>query len=209
MKRNEVILCFLLMFLSTVSFSQDKRPFFERQEEMRNRQQPPEILIEAIGIEEGMTIADVGAGRGRVTIFLAKKVGAKGTILANDIDTSSLNYLEKRCKKDNITNVKIILGTSEDPKLPENQVDLVLITDTFHHFEKPVEMMKNIKPSLKRNGIMIIVDRDSIKSRLSPSEKVSREKLTRLTKEAGYKIIKVNSDLFEQDNIYFLKPTSR
>jgi len=197
------------MFLSADLFLQDKRPFFERQEEMRNRQQPPEKLVEAIGIEEGMTIADVGAGRGRVTIFLAKKVGEKGTILANDIDTASLNYLEKRCSKENISNVKIILGTSNDAKLPQNKVDLVLITDTFHHFEKPVEMMKNIKPCLKRNGLMIIVDRDSIKSGLSPSEKVSREKLTKLSKEAGYEIIKVNSELFQQDNIYFLKPTSR
>jgi type I restriction-modification system DNA methylase subunit len=105
--------------------------------------------------------------------------------------------------------MKNVFYTPENAMLPDKKVDIVLITDTFHHFEKPVEMMKNIKPSLKRNGIIIIVDRDSIKSRLSPSEKVSREKLTRLSKEAGYEIIKENSDLFEQDNIYFLKPTSR
>ena len=209
MKKKEIILCLLLMLLPVVTFSQDTRPFFERQEEMRNRQQPPEKLVEAMGIKEGMSIADIGAGRGRVTVFLAKKVGEKGTIYANDIDTSSLNYLEKRCKMNNISNVKVVVGTIDDPNLPKKQFDIVLITDTFHHFEKPVEMMKNIKPTLKRDGIMIIVDRDSIKSRLSPSEKVSREKLTRLSSEAGFKIVKVDSALFQQDNIYFLEPNSR
>lgn len=193
------------MFLSPGLFPQDNRPFFEVYEEMRNRQQPPEKLVEAIGIKEGMTIADIGAGRGRVTIFLAKKVGETGMVFANDIDTSSLNYLKDRCKKNNISNVKTILGTTENPMLPNEKVDIAIIIDTFHHFEKPVEMMRNIKSCLKEDGVMIIVERDSIKSRLSPSEKTSKEKLIKLSSEAWFKIIKVDSLLFQQDNIYFLK----
>jgi ubiquinone/menaquinone biosynthesis C-methylase UbiE len=206
MKKYEIVLCLLLVSIPDILFPQEKKPFFEFQEEMRNQQQPPEKLIEAIGLKEGMTVADIGAGRGRVTVFLAKKVGKKGMVFANDIDTSVLDYLRDRCKKNSISNVKTIVGSTDDPLLPKEQVDLALIIDTFHHLEKPVEMMRNTKSCLKKNGILVIVDRDSIKSRLSPSEKTSREKLTKLSEEAGFKIIKVNSDLFKEDNIYFLKP---
>jgi len=205
MKKREILLCLFSVLISAILFSQEKKDFVEVTEVMRNRQQQPEKLMDAIGLKEGMTVADIGAGRGRLTVFFALKVGETGKVYANDIDKNSLDYLEDRCKKNNMLNVRTFLGKTDDPMLPSNEVDFAIMIDTFHHLEQPVEMMRSTKPCLKEDGIMVIVERDSIKSRLSPSEKTSKEKLTRLSTEAGFKLIKVNSELLEQDDIYFFK----
>jgi hypothetical protein len=76
---------------------------------------------------------------------------------------------------------------------------------TYHHLAKPVEMMKNTIPCLKKDGVLVIVEHDPVKSGENGSETTSLEKLTREANEAGLQIIRVNSDLLERDNIYFLK----
>jgi hypothetical protein len=65
--------------------------------------------------------------------------------------------------------------------------------------------MRNTIPCLKKDGFLVVVERDPIKTSQSGRESTSREELTRMTKEAGYELIKVNTDLLERDNIYFLK----
>jgi dipeptidyl aminopeptidase/acylaminoacyl peptidase len=84
-------------------------------------------------------------------------------------------------------------------------MDIEFMMSTYHHLEKPVELMRNTIPCLKKDGFLVVVERDPIKTSQSGRESTSREELTRMTKEAGYELIKVNTDLLERDNIYFLK----
>jgi hypothetical protein len=79
------------------------------------------------------------------------------------------------------------------------------MVSVYHHLDKPVEMLRNTIPGLKKDGIVVIVERDPVKTGQTSRESTSRKELTRVANEAGYDVIKVNTDLLERDNIYFLK----
>jgi len=205
MGRIKLFFCFLLVFISSDLISQDNKVPVEPSETWLNNQHQPEKLMDAIGLKEGITIADIGAGRGRMTVWFADRVGEKGKVYANDIDEGALEYLEQRCRKNNIRNVELIYGKVDNPMLPEGIVDIAFMISVYHHLEKPVDMMKNTIPGLKKNGILVIVERDPLKTRQTGSESTSREKLTRHANEAGFVLDRVNTKLLERDNIYFLK----
>lgn len=203
---KSVLLISILLCLSAISVAQNKKVPSEPSETWLNTQHQPDKLIDAIGLKEGMAIADIGAGRGRMTVFFSLKVGDGGRVYANDIDKNALAYLENRCKSNNMTNVKTFLGKVDNPILPEGEVDIAFMISTYHHLEKPVEMMRNTIPSLKKDGILVIVERDPVKTGQTSNESTSREDLTKDSNQAGYELIKVNSELLERDNIYFFKP---
>ena len=203
---KSVLLISILICLSAFSVAQDIKVPVEASEAWLNGQHQPEKLMDAIGLKEGMTIADIGAGRGRMTVFFSLKVGEKGNVYANDIDEGALKYLETRCKNNKMTNVSTYLGKVDNPMLPEGKADIAFMVSTYHHLEKPVEMMRNTIPSLKKDGILVIVERDPAKTGQTSNESTTREKLTKQANEAGFELIKVNSELLERDNIYFLKP---
>jgi ubiquinone/menaquinone biosynthesis C-methylase UbiE len=204
MKKLNLLLYFLFSF-SCITFSQQTRIPVEPYEERANTQHKPKELMDIIGLKEGMVIADIGAGRGRMTVWFADRVGAKGKVYANDIDRSSLDYLENRCRKNNITNVKTILGKVDDPLLPAGEVDIAFMVSVYHHLEKPVELLKNTIPSLKDDGVLVIVERDPVKTGQISSESTSREDLIGKAAEAGYQFIKFDTALLERDNIYFFR----
>jgi SAM-dependent methyltransferase len=92
-----------------------------------NELQPPDKVLEAIGVLPGMVIGEVGAGRGRYTVHLARGAGPEGRVYANDIDAGSLAYLRERCQRDGVGNVVTILGKMDDPLFPPSGLDLVFM----------------------------------------------------------------------------------
>lgn len=124
----------------------------------REKEEAPTKLIEALKIEEGMTVADVGAGSGYHAFRMAKLTKAKGKILAVDIQQEMLDMMEKRIKDEKIEGIETIKGTEKDPKLPEGKVDLVLMVDVYHEFEYPFEMMEKMVASLKPGGRIAFVE---------------------------------------------------
>ena len=206
MKKIFFLSLILNTLLSLSLCSQDKKVPVESNETWANNQHQPEKLMDAIGLKEGMTIADIGAGRGRLTVFFSIRVGENGRVFANEIDEPALNYLKERCIKNNLFNVTTFLGTVDSPLLPAGEVDIAFMLLTYHHLEKPVEMLKNTIPCLKKDGVLVIVEHDPERSGETGKEVISLEKLTREADEAGFRLIRVNSDLLERDNIYFLKP---
>jgi ubiquinone/menaquinone biosynthesis C-methylase UbiE len=204
MKRQIIVLFFVLFNACNLTSQEGKIPV-EPAENWLNSQHQPEKLMDAIGLREGMTIADIGAGRGRLSIWFADRVGETGKVYANDIDKRSLDYLEERCNKNNIHNIRTFLGKADDPLLPSGESDIAIIVSAYHHFEKPVAMLRSTIPCLKKDGVLVIVERDPVKTGQTGRESTSREKLTREAMEADLEIIKVNAELLESDNIYFLK----
>jgi ubiquinone/menaquinone biosynthesis C-methylase UbiE len=196
----------LLFIITGILFCQEKKVPVEPSETWANNQHQPEKLMDAIGLKEGMTIADIGAGRGRLTVFFSIRVGETGKVFANEIDGTALEYLKERCEKNDLDNVTTFLGTVESPKLQAGEADIVFMIMTYHHLDKPVDMMKNIIPAMKKDGVLVIVEHDPVRSGETGGEVTSLEKLTREAEEAGFQLIRVNSDLLERDNIYFLKP---
>jgi len=131
----------------------------ENENEARlNKLQPPDKVMAIIGAAEGMTIAEIGAGRGRYIVHLAERVGSKGKVYAEDIDAAALQHLAERCRRVGFANVETIVGDQSNPKLPDGRMDLIFIISSYHHFSDPVALMRNARPALKLTGRLAIAE---------------------------------------------------
>ncbi|PYI82882.1 MAG: methyltransferase type 11 [Verrucomicrobia bacterium] len=124
----------------------------------REAEEKPDLVIEALKLKSGDVVADIGAGTGYYSWRMAKDVGDKGLVYAVDIQQEMLDLLGKRMAERKITNVKGVLGTITDPKLPAHSVDLVLMVDVYHEFDHPFEMMQAICQALKPGGRVVFVE---------------------------------------------------
>ena len=124
----------------------------------REKMEMPDRLLDALQIEPGMTVADVGAGIGYFSWRIAGRVGPEGRVLAVEIQPEMLERLGAEMKKRDIGNVRSILGTPLDPNLPAQSVDLALMVDVYHEFRHPEAMVAKIRRSLKDDGRMVLVE---------------------------------------------------
>lgn len=206
MKRTYFKSCLLFVILMLVTIdvmvAQKSEVLVESWERRLNMRQPPEKIMDAIGLKEGMIIGDIGAGRGRLAVWFAARVAESGKVYANDIDKDALDYIERRCKRHNIKNIITILGEVEDPLLPEKELDIAFMINVYHHLAKPFELVRNTLPSLKPNGILAIVERNPSKAGGVSRESTLSEKLIETVEKAGFKLVKTD-DFLEEDTIYF------
>lgn len=194
---------FLLVFCFPL-LGQDKDSLTLPREIGLNERQPPDVVLKTIGIEPGMIIGEVGAGRGRYTVHIASRIGPSGKIYANDIVEDYLKYIEKRCADHGLTNVETVLGSLTDPKLPVAALDMVIMVNVVHCLAEPVALFRNIKKSLKPDGIIAIVEGSLEKYPDAAGEWWPRTKHLKIFKDAGYELVREETFLPE-DNIYFLK----
>jgi SAM-dependent methyltransferase len=124
----------------------------------REKEEQPTKLLELLKVQPGDVVADVGAGSGYLSFRLAEVVGAKGKVLAEDIQPEMLDIIRKRMKDKKVTNVEPILGTITDPKLPTAGVDLILMVDVYHEFDHPLEMTEAMVKALKPGGRLVFVE---------------------------------------------------
>lgn len=124
----------------------------------RVKEEEPAKLIQALDVKDGMVIADVGAGSGYHTFLLSPLVGQKGKVIASDIQQQMLDLIEAKAKKLKVANVETVKGTPTDPKLPQGQVDLILMVDVYHEFEFPFEMTEKMVEALKPGGRLVFVE---------------------------------------------------
>jgi ubiquinone/menaquinone biosynthesis C-methylase UbiE len=201
-KRGFVWVFFMVFCFSLLG--QEKDSLTLPREVRLNKRQPPELVLKTIGIKPGMIIGEVGAGRGRYTVQIASRIGPSGMIYANDIVEEYLQYIERRCADHGLTNVKTVLGGLTDPKLPPAALDMVIMVNVVHCLAKPVELLRNIKKSLKPDGVIAIVEGNLDKDPSTAGEWYSRSKLLKIYKDAGYDLVREETFL-PKDNIYFLK----
>lgn len=129
-------------------------------EDARDRVNEAQEVMDRSGIGEGMTVADIGAGEGYYTIRLSPRVGRTGRVLAEDIVPETRDQLATRVARDNLENVSVRLGLPADPRLPENSFDRVLMIHMYHEIESPYEFLWRLRPSLKKDGLVVVVDAD-------------------------------------------------
>jgi ubiquinone/menaquinone biosynthesis C-methylase UbiE len=123
----------------------------------REAWQKPDAIMDALGIYDGSTVADLGAGGGWFTVRLARRVGPTGRVYAQDIQKPMIESMERRFRREGLRNVMTVLGTPEDPKLPA-PVDAVLIVGVYGELGQPVELLKHVRKSLRPAGRVGIVD---------------------------------------------------
>ncbi|HEY6404316.1 MAG TPA: methyltransferase domain-containing protein [Blastocatellia bacterium] len=114
-------------------------------------------VVDALKVKPDDRVCDLGAGSGLFTRPLARKTSGKGVVYAVDIDSELLKYVEHTAREQKLTNIKPILASETDPKLPE-AVDLITIIDTLHHIGNQTEYLKALKKYLKPGGRVAIID---------------------------------------------------
>lgn len=127
-------------------------------EDTRDRLGEADDVMSQSGIAPGMTVADIGAGDGYYTVRLAERVGAEGRVLAQDIMPKAIERLGVRINRDGLSNVAIKLGAADDPRLPANSFDRVLMVHMYHEIEEPYAFLWRLWPALRGDGQVIVVD---------------------------------------------------
>jgi ubiquinone/menaquinone biosynthesis C-methylase UbiE len=123
----------------------------------REQEERPSLLIRNLPLAPGAHVADIGAGTGYFAFRIAPLV-PQGKVYAVDIQPEMLRIIERRTGETGVRNVQPVLGTIEDPKLPAQSVDLVLMVDVYHEFSHPREMMQAVTRALRPGGRVALVE---------------------------------------------------
>ena len=176
----------------------------------RELEEQPRKAIELMELKETDVVADIGAGSGFFTFRMASKV-PKGKILATDIQQEMLDVMNDLAKQKNVKNVETILGTIEDPKLPEGKVDVVLMVDAYHEFDHPREMMEGIAKGLKPGGRVVLIEYRAEDPRvyIKPHHKMTIEQARLEMAVVGLEFVKNSEDLPQQHLMIFQKPVKK
>ena len=127
-------------------------------EDARDRAGEAEEVMELAGVAPGMSVADVGAGEGYYTVRLARVVGAKGRVLAEDIVPEVRDELSDRIQRERLDNVAVKLGTTDNPMLPTASFDRVFMVHMYHEVTAPYAFLWHLRESVKPDGLVVVVD---------------------------------------------------
>jgi ubiquinone/menaquinone biosynthesis C-methylase UbiE len=157
-------------------------------------------VMDILSIRSGKSVADIGAGSGWFTVRAAKRVGAAGAVYAVDINPEAVRYISERAGKEKLANVKAILSKPDDPLLPRDSVDAVLLLKTYHEVAHPVELLRNLRASLRAGAKVGIIDRNGN----GEDHGIGSDVVIREAKEAGYRLME-KYDFVKGDKMdYFL-----
>jgi ubiquinone/menaquinone biosynthesis C-methylase UbiE len=171
----------------------------------RQAEEDCEQLLKALNIQPGQVVCDMGCGNGFYTLPIAKLVGPKGRVLAVDIQQEMLHLLALRSKDAGVRNIKPILSTVVNPKLPDGEVDLILLVDVYHEFSHPEEMLRAMRKSLKPHGRLALVEfrleDDNVPIKLL--HKMSKEQILKEIPPNGFKLVEQYDGLPWQHVMFF------
>ncbi len=172
----------------------------------REAEEAPKLLVQIMHLKETDVVADIGAGSGHLTFLMAPKV-LHGKVLAEDIQPEMLDLIGKRAKEKNFKNIEPILGTITDPKLPESDVDAVLLVDAYHEFDHPREMMQAIVKALKPAGRVFLVEYrgEDPNVPIKPHHKMTVDQAKREMSAVGLKLGNCDESLPRQHVMVFVK----
>ena len=156
-------------------------------------------VMDILGVNSGKSVADIGAGSGWFTVRAAKRVGS-GVVYAVDINPEATRYIETRAKKEHLQNIKTVLSKPEDPLLPPNSVDAVLLLKTYHEVAQPVTLLEKLHAALRPGAKVGVIDRNGN----GEDHGLGKDVVIREASEAGYKLLE-QYDFVKGDNMdYFL-----
>ena len=127
-------------------------------EDARDRAGEAEAVMQLAGVSQGMSVADVGAGEGYYTVRLARVVGAKGRVLAEDIVPDVRDELSDRVQRERLDNVAVKLGTADNPMLPPASFDRVFLVHMYHEVTSPYAFLWHLREGVKPDGLVVVVD---------------------------------------------------
>ena len=164
-------------------------------------------ILDAMHLKPGMNVADIGAGSGLVARLMAQRVVPGGTVYAVDISKNMIDHIRDVAQREKIANLKAVLGDPHSPRLEPHTLDLVCIIDSYHHFEFPQDMLREIKTALRPDGTLVLIDFKRI-------DGVSKEYILKMVRagegtftdefqNAGFELVERRDDMF--DDNYLLR----
>jgi ubiquinone/menaquinone biosynthesis C-methylase UbiE len=174
----------------------------------REVEEQPEKMLDALKILPGMTVADVGAGAGYQSLRLARRVGPEGVVLATDVQPQMLRMLAANAKRAGFENIKPILCTQDDPKLPEGAVDLILLVDVYHEVSDPDVALQGWLEALKPGGRIVFVEfrAEDPDVPIKPEHKMTVDQVRKEVEPQGFAFKELHEFLPWQHIIVFEKP---
>ena len=173
----------------------------------RVQEEEPDVALDALKLPVGATVADVGAGSGYMTVKMAKRVGPTGKVYANDIQPQMLSLLRQRLDREKIPNVELVLGTYDDPRLPANTIDLILMVDVYHEFSEPQKMLRRMHEALKPGGRLVLLEyrKEDPSIPIRPDHKMSVAEAKMEVEAEGFALASVDERLPRQHLLIFTK----
>lgn len=150
-------------------------------------------VMDLLKMKEGSVVADIGAGSGWFTVRAARRVEAKGKVYAVEINPRFLKHIEHRATEENLSNIQTVLGKEDDPLLPPDSLDAVLILKTYHEIAQPIQLLSRLRQSLKLEALLGIIDKNGN----GKDHGISKRMVINEAKEAGYSLV---------DEYDFVKP---
>ena len=176
----------------------------------RERLERTDLLIAGLRLSEDFVVADIGAGTGYFTFPVAARV-PEGKVFSVDIQPEMLALIEQRKTLENVVNVETVLGEADDPKLPDNEIDLAFIVDAYHEFSFPREMGERLKASLKPGGQLVLVEYRAEDPRvpIKRLHKMSEMQVKQEMAAIGLDWVRTESHLPQQHVLIFQKPRAQ
>jgi ubiquinone/menaquinone biosynthesis C-methylase UbiE len=147
--------------------------------------------VRALALRPGARVADLGAGSGYFSRFLAAAVGPDGAVLAIDTEPNLVVHLRERAEKEGTPNVVPVLASAGNPRLPAGTMDLVLIVDTFHHIGDRITYFRALRGALAPEGRVAVIDwhKRPLPVGPPPDHKLAREQVVEEMAAAGYALV--------------------
>jgi ubiquinone/menaquinone biosynthesis C-methylase UbiE len=188
------LVCFIILLHSHTGFGQNDRETW----------QPPEQIMDSIGVKTGMIIGEAGSGQGYFTFPLARRVGEKGKVYANDISKSALDEIQSRSERENIKNIITVMGETEDPLFPQKNLDMIVMVYVLHMLEKPVEFMENLQKYMKPEAQLVIIERNTNTERAHYPGFMTKKQILDMIEKTSYKLERIETFL-PRDAIYIYR----
>lgn len=142
-------------------------------------------VMDVLRLREGSLVADIGAGSGWFTVRAARRVGSSGRVYAVEINRDYLKYIKARAEREKLSNIRTVLGTEDDPLLPQQSVDAVLLLKTYHEIAQPVRLLKRLRQSMRSGARLGIIDRNGTGS----DHGLDRDTVVNEARRAGFKLV--------------------
>jgi cyclopropane fatty-acyl-phospholipid synthase-like methyltransferase len=178
--------------------------------ENREQEERCSLLLTNLGVQAGMTVCDMGCGNGFYALKLARMVGPRGRVLAVDVQPEMLTLLKRRAAEEKLTNIEPILGRPYDPRLPQGQVDVLLLVDVYHEFSHPAHMLAAMRAALSPKGVIALVEyrAEDPQVPIKPLHKMSKRQIMNEFPPAGFRLVREFTGLPWQHLLFFAADTS-
>ena len=177
---------------------QDSKAYIAMLEDpARDAYQKPHEVVMALGLKEGETIADIGAGSGYFAFRFSRHVGENGRVYAVDINPEMIVYMNRRIRDMKVKNMVTVLSAPDDPLLMDGSIDRFFICETWHHIQNQTQYLVLIMKMLKPGGQVVMIDFQKRDLPVGPPNemKIAREDVIKQLQAAGFQLEKENSFL--------------